>query len=273
MPLSERPDSSLWIVPLKKVDEPQLRLLYFPHAGGNAWSYHRWSEHLPKWVEPVCVELPGRGRRIGQPPFEDGERLLDAFLPVLSRELTLLPTVLFGHSMGALIAFSCCSRLEARGEVLPRALIVSGQKPPHLPSRRLPIRDLPPQMFLEHLSHLHGTPKEVFESPELVELLLPTLRADVTLVETWLHRPSPPLSIPLYAFGGKEDCDVLPEELAAWGEHAGGPFQKQFFQGGHFFHHSAECTVLRTIIAILTAHAPACVGSNPTSPELRPQLP
>lgn len=241
---------SPWIRIVRPRPAARLRLICLPWAGGGASGYRDWAPHLPEDVEVVAVQLPGRESRLAEPSVSAMEplvaRLAAGVLGHLDR-----PFALFGHSMGALIAFELAHRLRSMGRE-PVHLFVSGSRAPHLPSRRARDRHtLPDQEFLSTVRELGGLPPEVLASRDLLDLVLPALRGDFALVETYTWRAGPVLHSPLSAFGGVEDGDVDRDDLEAWSRHTTGPSRIHLLPGGHFFVHSAREGLLRIVAAEL----------------------
>ncbi|UCC54021.1 MAG: thioesterase, partial [Anaerolineaceae bacterium] len=156
------------------------------------------------------------------------------------------PFAFFGHSLGARVGFEVARSLRRQGKPLPAQLFVSACPAPQLPSGR-PIHMLPKAAFLAELQRRNGIPQEVLAHPELLELLLPMLRADFMVIETAVYRSEPPLNFPITAFGGIEDPIVSRGALEAWEEQTSGPFNMVFFAGDHFFLRTAEDQLLQTI--------------------------
>jgi len=129
----------------------------------------------------------------------------------------------------------------------PVHLFVSGRRAPQVPDPDPPTYNLPEPEFLEELRRLNGTPKAVFEHPELMQLMIPILRADFELVQTYMYLPEPPLDCPISAFGGLQDEDVTREHLEAWRDQTTASFSLQMFPGDHFFLHTAQAFLLQTI--------------------------
>jgi medium-chain acyl-[acyl-carrier-protein] hydrolase len=232
-----------------------IRLLCLPYAGGGASIYRSWSRMLPPEIEVRPIQLPGRENRIDEPPM----RRLDDLCPLLADMLAGAldrPYVLFGHSMGALLAYALTLELAARGAPAPAMLMVSARRAPHLPPMRAPIHDLPEQEFTHRLRQLGGTPPEVFEHSELMELVVPLLRADFALNES-LQLPYPPsgISCPVIALGAVDDPEVAPEALAAWRAVAKDTFTLRLFTGGHFYLGPERATLLAGIADLLSAVA------------------
>jgi medium-chain acyl-[acyl-carrier-protein] hydrolase len=154
--------------------------------------------------------------------------------------------------MGALIAYELACRLRDRGGPAPVHVFVSGRGAPGLPPIEPPARDLPDGEFLERLRRYGGTPEDVLGQPELMELLLPVLRADFTLIETWTDPGHAPLDVPLCVLGGLADASVDPDQLEGWRARTRGAFTLKMLPGDHFFIQSAETTLLRILAEALT---------------------
>jgi medium-chain acyl-[acyl-carrier-protein] hydrolase len=212
----------------------KLRLLCFAHAGGSALVFHRWPEKLPWTVQVGAVQLPGRERRLHEPFFTRIPELIDelshVLLPWIDR-----PVALLGHSLGAKLAFEFARRLAAQpGAPEIVHLFVSGCPAPHYPSREMPIYSLPDDQFMQRLREFGGTPQEVLANPDIMQFVVPRLRADFELDGTYRFTPGRALSCPLTAWAGDADSVVSADSLEAWGEHTTGPFQSQIVRGSHF---------------------------------------
>lgn len=243
--------NSPWVKSPKPNPAARLRLFCFPHAGGGALTYRTWPEALPAEVEVCPVQLPGRESRIRERPFDDLNALVDALVPEL---LPLLdrPFAFFGHSMGAMIGFEVARRLRARRLACPQRMFASGRRAPQLPPKgERRTFDLPKNEFVEELGRLNGTPREVLEHPELLELLLPILRADFSVCQTYSYVPGEPLDIPITVLGGSEDSDVSRTGLEAWREQTSGAFKLHMLPGDHFFINSARARVCQLVGAEL----------------------
>ncbi|MEM8931654.1 MAG: alpha/beta fold hydrolase [Acidobacteriota bacterium] len=235
MTVSRSPNSP-WFQIRSATTDARLRLFCFPYAGGGASVYRTWRDALPNSVQVVPIQLPGRESRLREPAFRRMEALI-ASLDGAIRPLLDRPYAFFGHSLGASIAYELARTIEASGAKGPVRLITSGRRPPHLPQIKEPIHDLPDDAFVDALRDLEGTPDEALANAELMQLLMPLLRADFELVEsysdTW-QDDRPQVSCPVTAFGGLRDRDVPREDVEAWSRY-GEPFRLRMFQGGHFF--------------------------------------
>jgi medium-chain acyl-[acyl-carrier-protein] hydrolase len=238
--------SSGWTVVLKPVVSPRARLLCFPHGGGSAEAYYAWSAALPGDIEVCALQIPGRGRRVLEAPVIGIERIVgplwEAFQPFRDA-----PVAFFGHSLGALVAFEFARRLQAH-ELSPVHLFASGAAAPHLPDRDPPIHHLPDHEFIAEVRRRYAAmPEEILRSDELMEIVLPALRADFTIAETYRCADGPPLECPITAFGGDRDSSVAFYELAAWRSRTSGAFGMRMFPGGHFFIDSARDALIRHV--------------------------
>jgi len=244
-----------WIVGARpRRTRPAVRLFCLPWAGGSAAAYASWTDAVRDDVEVCPIELPGRQTRWQESPFERLDPLVNSLATALSSELGGR-FALFGHSMGALVAFELARTLRRRGEGEPETLFVSAGAAPQLP-RSLPwVPDQPDSVVREKLRELGGVPAEVDESPELMELLMPVIRADFSVCETHRYRPEPPLRCPIVAFCGEQDREVPPARMAPWAEQTTGGFSQHVLPGGHFALENERDKVLTVIRSRLAAAA------------------
>lgn len=243
--------SSSWIVTHRPSAEG-LRLICFPYAGAGASVFRSWAGgHVPD-VEICAVQLPGRESRITELPVADlcelVPRLSDALEPYLDR-----PFAFFGHSIGALVSFELARELRRTRSVEPVHLFVSGCPAPHHPDFDR-LSELPESEFLGRLAQFNGTPPEVLQHPELMQLMLPTLRADFSLRDRYRHRDEAPLGCPITAFGGMDDGHVSGAKLEGWKRHTRERFQLWLFQGDHFFLRTAQEPMLEALSSLLLRH-------------------
>ena len=223
-----------------------MRLFCFPYAGGSSRIFQNWPKLFPNTIEVCPLQYPGRGNRLREQAFKSitalAADITESLLPLFD-----VPFAFFGHSMGATVAFEVARQLRRSNNPLPTHLLVSGCSAPHLPKDDL-FYNLPEPEFIHELRLLKGTPVEVLEHPELMQLLLPMLRADFEAVQTYEYVPEAPLSCPISAYGGSEDEEVLEPDLEAWREHTTGPFTLQILKGDHFYLHTSESLLTRTLI-------------------------
>lgn len=229
-----------------------LRVYCLPHAGGSAQMFADWATHAPAWLEPVPLELPGRGRRFHEDPIGRLEPLVaDLMGTVLSG--TVGRFALFGHSYGALLAFELCRRLEHYHGLVAEHLFVAALRGPGFPRAGMRVSGLPDEAFREHLRALGGTPPEVLDHEALMEMLLPVLRADFAVVDDYAFRGGQPVGCPVTAIGGLEDVRVSRQALEAWGRCCCDRFQVRMLPGGHFFPRSQRDSLLSLMAGELTA--------------------
>ncbi len=234
----------------KPVAQPRLRLFCFPYAGGSAALYHQWPIALPADIELLAVQYPGRATRMREKACTQLEPVIDdiqkAIAPLLDR-----PFAFFGHSMGATVAFELTRRMLAANQRSPTHLFLSGRSAPHLPPVKSPIHSLSKQAFIDAMRAMNGTPSEILDHQELMDMMLPIIRADFQALETWSYQPSPPFSIPVSVFGGIADDGVPLQNLDAWESCTTARFKRHMFPGDHFFLHQQHAAMLNIICRAL----------------------
>jgi len=235
-----------WLERTRGSAAPRFRLFCFPYAGGGAAIFRNWARDLALDVEVCAVRLPGREQRYSEPAFRRAEQVVDALTPILAGLLDL-PFAMFGHSMGAVLAYEVARAIKTAARVEPLALFCSARRAPDSPRRGRNRHELPRDELIAELKAFNGTPAEVFQSDELMELVLPMLRSDLELIESYTSRPGTTLSCPVIAIGGAKDPDVFPEELAGWEKVTAGPFRSLVLEGDHFFINSARTSLLQAM--------------------------
>ncbi len=237
-----------WIV--RSRSQPHLRLFCFPYAGGGASIYRLWPASMPEAIEVCPVYLPGRESRLGEPPFTRLLPLVQLLGHVLHPYMDI-PFAFFGYSMGALISFELARYLRSTHSQGPLHLFVAADRAPQLPHPGSRLHELPDTEFIRSLYQLGGTPAAVLQHEELMQVLLPVLRADFTLYETYRYVDAPPLDCPITAFGGEQDQMVSEQDLAAWRQQTSREFALHMLPGSHFFLSAGQNTVLRIIARAL----------------------
>lgn len=240
-------DPGRWLVTARPKPQAAVRLFCFPFAGGAASAYRQWGDLAGPEIEVTAVQLPGREMRLREPPFDRVGPLVTAAADVLEGALDARPYAVFGHSMGALIGFELVREMRRRGKPLPVALVASGRNAPHMPPRDPLMHPLPHDEFVDRLRRFEGTPEAVLEHEELMEMLVPLLRADFAVNEAYDHAPEPPLDLPLLAMGGDADEEVSREGLEGWERYTSGPFDLRVYPGGHFFLNHLGGEVVRDV--------------------------
>ncbi len=235
---------SSWIV--RTQAQPTYRLFCFPYAGGGASLYRSWLSQSSVQCEICPIQLPGRENRFGEPMFTDMDTLVNALAGELQPYLHI-PFAFFGHSMGGLTAFTLTRYLRRHGMAQPSHLFLSAQAAPQLPPSRKNLHMLDDRAFIDAIADLGGTPRAVLENQELMRLMLPLLRADFTMYESYKYTEEPPLDCPIDVFGGLDD-HLAPETLLRpWQEQTTGTFALTFFPGDHFFLHNQRQSLLQII--------------------------
>lgn len=209
------------------------RVVLLPFAGGHSYSYRPLTAAAPPGLELACPELPGRGRRMSRPLLTDLEAMVQDLLPTLPPPGPQ-PWLLFGHSMGALLALLLARRLRALGRGLPAGLVVSGLEGPSVLERQRRRHLLPTPQFRREVRDMGGSPPEILDNPEFFSFFEPILRADFQAVETYRHRPEPPLDLDITVLRGDGDTVSL-EQARAWQDESTRPIALHSLPGGHFF--------------------------------------
>lgn len=235
-----------WIAYCTPRVQARLRLFCFPYAGGGASAYRGWAKDLAPTIDVCPVQYPGRETRIQESAYTSLSAIVKdaaaSLLPLLDR-----PYAFFGHSMGALVAFELVRHLVRQGGPGPQHLFVSGFRAPMLPYETTLRHDLPAQEFMRQLRLLEGTPKEALDVPELMEFILPILRADCQVCDDYRYPDATPLPCALTVFGGTEDAVACEEDLRPWQRLTRAEFELRMFPGGHFFLQSARDEVLAAL--------------------------
>jgi surfactin synthase thioesterase subunit len=227
-----------------------MRLLCAPYAGGAASLFQAWPHGLPSDVEIRAVQLPARQERLREPPLTRISRVVDHVRSALDA-LSPLPTVLFGHSFGSIVAFELARSLHAAGSP-PVSVVVGARRAPHLPRVHADIHHLSDREFSEALHRHYGTPLSVLSDSDLMSLALPSLRADFEVLETYHCAEGAPLTIPFTVLRGRRDVSVPGPDAAAWGHVAETIVHKEI-DAGHFFIDTHRPWVLTCVAEVLAA--------------------
>jgi medium-chain acyl-[acyl-carrier-protein] hydrolase len=244
---------SAWLHCPRPVAAPRLRLFCFPYAGGVGSIFHHWPAALPADVEVWALTLPGRGFRLREAPVKRMQPLIQE----ITREIAPLldrPVALFGHSLGAVVAWEMAHVLAKTETVTLLRLFVSGKGAPQLVPNSPPLHLLGEEELLARLRDYNGMPEVVIQNPEVRELVVPSLRADLELLETWEYSERPPLEIPIAAFGGVQDVLIPQAVLDAWGEQTRGAFESHMLPGGHLFIDTHSAPLLEQVARHLSTN-------------------
>jgi medium-chain acyl-[acyl-carrier-protein] hydrolase len=239
--------STVWIAPSRidlRAETAQVSLFCFPYSGSSAAFYAAWALPIPVAICPI--ELPGHGRRMSERLHTRVEPLVRdiarGLAPYLDR-----PYAFFGHSTGAVVSFELARFLRREYGTSPIHLFVSGHGAPHLPHRDASVHALPDAEFIEKLREMNGTDPSVLANAELCQILLPILRADFAICETYQYTPGEPLDCPISVFSGLMDRYVTRSELEAWVYHTRARFRLGLYPGDHFFLNSNRAGLLEAI--------------------------
>jgi surfactin synthase thioesterase subunit len=212
--------------------EARLRLFCFPFAGGTASQLHRWAELGPS-VEVLTAQYPGHETRWNEPPYRRIPALIEALGPVV-RALGERPFALLGYSLGTYVCLELARWLERMSGPAPVGLLLAAGTPPQR-TRTRSLHTLPDADFIAELDHYGGTPPQVLAHQELMQMLMPVLRADFEMAGEYSASAEPPLSVRMAVWGGAEDTHPSPEELEGWRDFTTGSFVRHVVPGGHFF--------------------------------------
>jgi medium-chain acyl-[acyl-carrier-protein] hydrolase len=243
--------ASDWFFREVRPQSMRCRVFCFPYAGGSSAIFRGWHTALPASAEVMCLQLPGRAGRYNVAPIASLSRLTSLLADHIA-PLMQVPCLFFGHSNGALIGYALAVELAKRGLPLPQHLVLSAKRPPHL-IRSETTHDLPTPQFIDRLRKLNGTTPEVLADPELLDIVLPVLRADLAMGETYRPEPVPPLPCRVSLMGSTGDAEVPLDELRQWGRYFVQPPALHVFEGDHFFIHSARDELLRTLSPLVQA--------------------
>jgi surfactin synthase thioesterase subunit len=241
-----------WLLHKKTSTPKDFRIYCFSHAGGNGASFLEWQDQLDSRIEVCAIQLPGRGGRFRERPLTSMNMVVERVAEAIGGEPDI-PFAFFGHSLGALIAFELARRLRRTALPSPRHLVVSGCD---APSRRLAggaVHMLPDDHLVQLLSNFGGIPPDILRHKELLALMLPTIRADFTMVDDYRFTEGPPLAMPISVFAGRTDRAVNSTSLSDWAGETTGGVELEWFDGGHFFIDQDRGAVLASLNRKLTA--------------------
>lgn len=241
--------STPWLIRPSGAAARRLQLVCLPYAGGSANAFLPWQPLLAPDIGLCAVQPPGRGARFGEAPYTTLPALVAALAEVL-RQHVAPPYALFGHSLGSLVAFELARHCRAHGLPPPQQLIVSaGSAPMQRTPRRL--HELDDDALIAALRDYNGAPPSALEHRELMELMLPTIRADFALLADYRYRKEAPLALPITVFAGKDDAHAPADSLTGWQECSSQPVACHWFDGDHFFLHAHGAAVVERINALV----------------------
>ncbi|WP_439542279.1 thioesterase II family protein [Hyphomicrobium sp.] len=246
--------TSPWLIAHQR-PSARLTLYCIPHAGRGASLFFPWRAVMPGWIELRAVQLPGREGRRTEQPIPRIATIADCLAREILR-LTDRPYAFFGHSMGALIAFETARNLRRLGAPAPRALLLSGRRAPAVPEQDTPIHTLSDADFVDAMcARYNGIPQIILEQPDMMRMLLPIMRADIEAIETYTYRHEPPLAAPFFIYGGRDDPQMTPDNIAGWLPLTEQPHAPKLFSGGHFYLQDERDALIGALAADLSAIA------------------
>jgi len=243
-----------WVMSLRPPPLARLKLFCFPHVGGGATPFARWPDKMLPEVQVCPVLLPGRETRFGEPVPESLAALVEAIAANI--QFGDRPFALFGHSMGAYVAFELARLLRRQGRPVPVLLITSAAKAPQLGHRGLRLHALHGEKLVEEL-RMYGTPEEVLANQELLDLFTPIIRHDARLLYEHEHAPEVPLPFPIISYGAEDDPTVPLETVEGWRQHTSARFALRAFQGGHHYLHPGSAAFYSALAEDLGSVLPA----------------
>lgn len=226
----------------------KVKLICIPFAGGGASYYKCWEEALPAQIQLVPVELAGKGSRFSETYYRSFIDAVDDIYNLILPDIIDNNYVIFGHSMGGLIAYYLAREIIKNGNKKPLHCFISGAK-------HFAVRDTKEQLhklndidFIEKVEDFGGIPKFVLENEELVNLILPALKNDFKLIEQHECLEYPFIDIPITFFGGRDDFAY--DLVKKWAEYTS-LFNSFMFDGGHFFINEHYVSIIRYICSAL----------------------
>ena len=235
-----------WIRDAPPASSRRPRLFCLPFAGGGARAFRSWQSLLDDVADVLPVQLPGRENRYREPLATDIDALARSVADGMADHCRS-PYLLYGHSMGALLAYRFVHTMAQRGAPLPELLIVAAHRAPHQPPMEPLAHSLPREELVQRLKEFGATPTEILDHAQMLDFFLPVIRSDFALSELApVYDPDAPLDVPILALGGTDDPLVGRDDLSAWSAHTTLDFRMREFPGGHFFQdeHAARVMML-----------------------------
>jgi len=242
-----------WIVVPTPRPTAKITLLCFPFAGGSSNSFRSWAGILPPSVELWAIELPGHGSRLSEPLVENIEDLIAPLSEGIVESFEK-PFAIFGHSMGALLGFEVALYLQNQYQKIAEHVFLSGHGAPGTSRHEPEIHHLPKPEFIAKIKEYNGTPQEVLENEELMDLMFPILKADFKLCETYKHQNSDQLRTPITALGGIQDPSITRHDMEQWANFTSSSFNVRFFPGDHFYLLHQKINLLKAILTDISNH-------------------
>ena len=256
---------SPWFAPYNQPIKNRARIFAFPYSCAGASVYHQWVGHFSQHeIDFIGVQLPGRENRRCDEPLSNLpvliDNLLSAIMPYIHQ-----PFVFFGHSLGALVAFELARALRKKGMTLPVHLFASAFHPPSLPNPNKVLHQLKRNEFIDGIRAYGNTPEAILSNTLLMDMLLPMLRADFTLYETYCYKEEPALSCPITVFKGSQDSFAKPNDMHHWRQQTQAHYEEVEYKGHHFFLDEHKYAISQRLISAFDSAVNMKSHQNPKS--------
>ena len=235
----------------------RIKLFCLPYAGGSSLIFRPWQQYINPRIELVPVELAGRGSRIQEPGYRNSAEAVDDIFDLLKNEIDQSPYALFGHSMGCMLTYELAQKIRRKNLRLPLHLFFSGRGAPSVKRDEKKYHLMNDEQFRKEILALGGTPPELFEHPELMDLFIPLLKNDFRISEEEDDKgmDKTPFDTDITVFMGKQD-DHTPEQCDGWKNHTRRLCSLHYFSGGHFFLHNQMESITGLINTVLAENLP-----------------
>jgi medium-chain acyl-[acyl-carrier-protein] hydrolase len=241
-----------WIAGHRRRPEATVRIFCLPYAGGGASVYRTWVNEVPSYIEAVPVQPPGREDRYAEEPLRRMEDMVSGLIDSLQPLMVEMPFAFFGHSLGGVVALEAARALDRGKAPAPCHVFISGRPAPHLPLRRTPVFNQSLEELKAWLRSVQGTSDAVLECEEMMDLIVPLIRADLQINDTYRSTAEPPLACPLTILGGLRDDEATADELEQWAPYTSQSFNLRMLNGDHFFpFNEARPSALATVVEAL----------------------
>ena len=246
--------NSTIFIPKSERPNAKIRLFCFTYAGASVQAIINWNSYVPDFIEVIGFELPGHGRRLveSQPcrtSQEAAKYIADTLGPVIDR-----PYALFGHCLGAVLAYEATRIFKERGVQQPVHLLASGARGPHCGIPIGDVKNMNDEQFIEHFNKAYGASMDILRNPQLGPLVLPGVKADAYMTQEYNYVPGGPVDYDITAIAGEKDPDINMEQMQAWNRHTTGKVTSQFYPGNHFFFLEQAPKVLTDFSKVLAQH-------------------
>lgn len=222
-------------------------LFCLSYAGGSKYSYRAFEKNTPSGLCIQALEYPGRGARSNELPAGEINLLVEDLYQQIAGQINSTPYAIYGHSLGAILAFLLARRLVQSGNPLPLHLFLTGCEGPSAIKREVERHLLEKESFVEELRRLKGCPDEILENKELFDYFEPIIRADFKLADTYSHEDGPPLDISFTVITGSEE-DMTDEDIFAWQRESRHEVDFIRMPGNHFFLFDHSSRILSLIL-------------------------